>query len=733
MTAQPPAVGTEEAPVARGPEDTSPAHPKRYVRWLVVAVLGYFTASFVLSSLRLLGFYYENWDMGIILQSLWSATHGSQPFFNSGAYETLGVPTFFQVHPSFMLYPLAAAYYFFPNAFFLLAIQSAVVALAAVPLYYLGQSITGSPRKALWVSVLYLAWAPTLSSNLYDYHLEMFLPISLFCMFYFWHARRYAWATALAVLAMLTLEIGPLFVFVTGLFFVWPEAISYARRFASRGWRWKGEAGTGSAGSPADHSPAVSTPTPAHRLPSMRYTLALMAVSVAIYLLLRMLQDPWVSFVLGPNVTPSGSLWGLSTSSLGLSIWDFGANFAMKITYWALILALVFFLPMLFPRCVLLALPWLAFTFLSPNGNYVDVGYQYGVVAAYPVFVGAVYGIDRLPVESLRRAFRGLFSPTRPITFQHSGLIYIPQVGAYVTVGLVTVLCINVALTPLNPLMQSPNGTSAPGYWLTYDPGPGYRSVQQVASLLPPEAPVLASTDLFIFVANDVHAYAMLWYEGNPSFLPFNASVLPPYVLVSAAEVSDVPTWLQDPMLGENSTYGMLAYVPTTPAGMVVLYELHYTGPAREIGPEAKVEATLFGSALNPTPAAQVVPSAASAFGEVVQSVPGSRGFVWAGPYQALPPGHYDVNVSLMAGPAWRLPAPAPGQPLFEVDTWGFAHDPLRFGFDLTSVELEGGGWHSLTFSFSLSTVVFDAAIRGDVLYPDLVYQVEFVQLWEAP
>ena len=731
MNAPSPAVGAEDMAAVRAPEDTSPAHRKRYLRWLVVAVLGYFAVSFLLSWLRLLGFYYENWDMGIILQSLWSATHGSQPFFNSGAYETLGVPTFFQVHPSFLLYPLAAAYYFVPDPVFLLAIQSAVVALAAVPLYFLGQSITGSPRKALWVAVLYLAWAPTLSSNLYDYHLEMFLPASLFCMFYFWHARRYVWATALAVLAMLTLEIGPLFVFVTGLFFCWPSVVSVARGLVSGNWPWERP----SRQEPSTPVPAPADPTssPAQRLPSMRYTFALMLASVAVYLLLRMLQDPWVSVVLGPNVAPSGSLWGLSTSSLGLSIWDLGANFAMKITYWALILALVLFLPMLFPRCAILALPWLAFTFLSPNGNYVDVGYQYGVVAAYPVFVGAVYGIDRLPVESLRRAFRGLFSPTRPITFQHSGLIYIPQVGAYVTVGLVTVLCINVALTPINPLMQSPGGTSAPGYWVTYDPGPGYKSVQQVVSLMPPEAPVLASTDLFIFVADDVHAYAMLWYEGNPPFLPFNASVLPPYVLVSAAEVADVPTWLQDPLLGLNSTYGMVGYVPTTPAGMVVLYELNYTGPAREFGPQDRVDATLFGLSLNPTPAAAVVASTTSTFGEVVQSVPGSRGFVWAGPYQALPPGHYDVDISLAAGSAWRLPAPPAGRVLFEIDTWGFAHDPLRTGFNLTTVELAGGGWHSLSFSFSLTTVVFDAAIRGEVLYPDLVYQVDFVQLSEAP
>jgi len=196
------------APRSRGPVQGSELSPRFYITVLLALVSAYVAISFVMTSIRFTGFFTENWDFGIFQQALWSTTHG-HILFEAGDYELLGVSSFFQVHPSFLIFVLAGIYWIAPSAYTLLAIQSLVVGLAAIPLFLLTRSITGSGRKALWVAAAFLVWLPLLSSQMYDFHLEAFLPLELFGMFLFWCQRRFWSAAGVATIAMLTLEVGP--------------------------------------------------------------------------------------------------------------------------------------------------------------------------------------------------------------------------------------------------------------------------------------------------------------------------------------------------------------------------------------------------------------------------------------------------------------------------------------------------------------------------------------------
>ena len=81
------------------------------------------------------------------------------------------------MHSAYVLYALGVPYGWFSSPLLLLAVQSAAVGLAAVPLYVLARRTTGSVRLALGCSLLFATWAPVLGAGLYDFHVEAFLPL----------------------------------------------------------------------------------------------------------------------------------------------------------------------------------------------------------------------------------------------------------------------------------------------------------------------------------------------------------------------------------------------------------------------------------------------------------------------------------------------------------------------------------------------------------------------------
>ena len=549
---------------------------------LLLFVVAYVSVSFVMASLRFTGFFAENWDFGIFQQALWTTTHG-HVLFEAGDYELLGVASFFQVHPSFMMFPLAGVYALLPSPFTLLAIQSLVVGCAAIPLYWLTASITGSRRKAIWVAAAFLIWLPLLSSQLYDFHLESFLPLELFSMFLLWYRGRYWGAAAVATLSMLTLEVAPLFVFVTALYFALPPLRSSSAQL------WRGL---------RRRSRGTRLTAPAHRWqslrgylgdPKVRFSWVMAEFSVGMYIALRLFQGPWISALIGSNAGPTGSNWGFSASSLGLSFGNLGSSFPMKVEYWLILYGLLLLIPLLAPRTLLLALPWLVYTLFSAIPNYVTIGYQYGTVAAFPVFVGLAYAMDRITIDPLGSLTTAL--PTgqaaRPAGEGNAHATPLPRPRRRIqrlplgTIAMVGIVVGGVLLSPITPwnLSSAIPESNPPGYWGRYSVPAGYAKVVEVATLVPSGASVLASTDLFPFVANDVNAYATLWYPGDPPYLPFNVTDPPRFVLVSQVMWANLPSWI-GPLLSNPHTYGLRGYVPVTPLGWVRLFENQYLGNA---------------------------------------------------------------------------------------------------------------------------------------------------------
>ncbi len=564
--------------------------PRRHLWILAACMAAYFAVSLTLSYLRVLEFTVSNWDLGIFQQALWTTPRGFV-FFEAGDWETWATVSFLQVHPALILYLLVPVYTVAPYPITLLSIQSGAVALAALPLYQFGRRLFPEPRRALVLSALYLAYAPVLTSNLYDFHLEAFLPLELFLLFLFWWDGRYLLGLVVAAAAYTTLEVAPFLVAAIALYFLAsPPAQDPAGAVAPR---------TNGRRSPLG-SPGV-------RLRELlagrrfRWSVLLLVLSGAAYLCLRGFQWWVLPAFLGvpprPPVGAGGITGAASASGLGLTF-TLLPNLGLKIGYWLLLTALLGLLPLFAPRSWILAVPWFFFTMQSDRIAWVELGYQYGFLAAIPLVLAAFLGLRNLEKTVLprlrdwwsRAGARARRWDVRVRRFRNRRTVKVA-----VAVTLAALVVVNVYLTPADPLRQNLKSALS-AYRVTYTPVAGYPAVVHLASLLPANAPVLASDDLFPLVANDAQAYSLLWVPSQPNYLPFDARHLPTFVFLSTDQAFAVPSWLYV-ALTNHSLYGLRGSVAGSPVGAVHLWERGYTGVPVTFGTAAESVPSWSGSA----------------------------------------------------------------------------------------------------------------------------------------
>lgn len=535
-----------------------------------------FSLSFTLSALRYYEFFTSTWDAGIIPQALTSASQGGG-FYESPDFESMGVGSYLEVHPALILFAYVPLQWLNAGLIPYFVVQSAAVSLAAIPLFLLTRELTGSDRRALLLSGVFLFYVGVTLGLAYDIHLEALLPLEVFLVAWCWLRRRYGWGVAVALLSSITIEVGPILMFTVGLFYFLPSfrrdlppvlrdlrartrplgsvLAFWARKFV----RWT------LASSKA------------------RASVALMATMVLAYLAIREVQGTLIPLWVGPApAAPTHSALGgiefsTNASALALSPSFIHLFFWSKIQYWVLMFALVGFLPLCSPRSLLLVAPWFGYTLASSYSVYTTLGNQYGLVLAGPMLLAAAYGLRQvqLGLGPLARLLGPSPPVPRPAPLQ--GLVprqRLRRVRERTPWGLVLIVAlgVNLLLSPADPVLQNPNA-GGPAFHLSYEVPAGFANIQALAESIPTSATVLAGSELFPLLVDNPHAYSLLWYAKLPPYLPFNASHLPTYVFLSEDQFFATPCWLS-PLLAVQNPYGLIGSAHQSRLGSVLLYEL---------------------------------------------------------------------------------------------------------------------------------------------------------------
>ncbi len=174
------------------------------VRFPLWSAIGAFAAGFsALAVLRHEAFESGRFDLGNMVQVVWSTAHGhplQMTDLNGDQISRLGA------HTDVLLAAFAPLWLVWPDPSLLLVAQAVIVALGALPVFWLARKHLASPRAALGFALAYLLYPPVQWLVLDDFHaVALACPFLLFAFWYLDEDRLGPFAV-FAVLAALTKE-----------------------------------------------------------------------------------------------------------------------------------------------------------------------------------------------------------------------------------------------------------------------------------------------------------------------------------------------------------------------------------------------------------------------------------------------------------------------------------------------------------------------------------------------
>jgi uncharacterized membrane protein len=144
-------------------------------------------------------------DLGLFDQIFWNTVHG-RPWESTISQGMTQPHAYFGDHFSPIYYAILPIYSLFPQPDTLLIVQTACVALGAVPIYLLARAAFASTAlRVLWVGAYFL-FLPVAHINLFDFHETALSILPLGLALYFLERNRVLWFLAALGVAFLVKE-----------------------------------------------------------------------------------------------------------------------------------------------------------------------------------------------------------------------------------------------------------------------------------------------------------------------------------------------------------------------------------------------------------------------------------------------------------------------------------------------------------------------------------------------
>ncbi len=345
-------------------------------------------------------------------------------------------------------------------------------------------------------------------------------------------------------------------------------------------------------------------------------------------------------------------------------------QFQNKTLFMIEILAPLAFLPIFFPEAFVMALPWIGTAFLSNyEGYYTIYGFHQAFIIFF-VFPAAILGLKRLKAKTPRIDIRGL--------------------NAYLAVLLV------IALVASNA-WAFPAAVYGKSFTVTKQ----NQAEDQVLSLLPANASVLTTSDIFPHVASRLDAYTIPPATLRPQYEATDGQILsnidPQYIMLNMGSVDGNIINETDAILSAkvyNGSYGLVAY-----SDKVILLKENYVGPP-----------ILYDNAPQYNSTNLVYDNRWTSAGpnDSLFFAPGTNhGNMWFGPYVFFPSGNYTAVFTL------RISSPVPqNATVIRIDV-DYGNVVTVSRQVLIGADFPNTGWQTFRLNFDLKEPVFDIQFRG--------------------
>lgn len=614
-------------------------HPELVLAACFVAVIWY------LSALRYWS-YTDAWDMGGFVQTMWSASHGGllEYTLNSFFYSSFPgqmVQSYLGTHFSPFLFLLVPLYAALPDPLTLIGVQSVVVALGLLPVFWLAKDELGS-FAAYSLSAVYFLYPPLIGLALDNFHPETFIPTFFLFAVYFGMKRKWVWAAAGSVLLLSVIEEAGIAVAGMALF------------FAIRGKVWKDGWSAFRAGflvlASLSYSVLASEARTSFGLNPGGFTSTLNSQNFSVLGVSSVYQLPQAILL-----TPARAAQALAYDVPGKISW-------VLVTYGPMLLT-----------------PFGALEALVMQATYLPVA----LFSNYPGYY-SVYGIQQ--------AFLiGSLFPAAVIAVKRARLS-----RGQSRVLMVAMVLFTLAFVPFVTFSPTVYGSS-------FQPGGVAKVESQMVSMVPPQASVLTTSDIFPHFANRLNAFVIPPPTLRPGYPSIDSEILgsitpPEYVMMNLgtgngnvkAENGEIIQYVV-----AHPNYGVLAY-----SEGVVLFSLGFKGtPALESIPTFNATNLSFG------------PPASSGGSSIVFPQGGVSRVMWFGPYTFLPAGNYTATFVLETGSQ----PPQGSSPVIRVDVTSNLSNTILAERTLFPGDFQSG-MARVVLRFSLQVPTFGLEFRG--VYP---------------
>jgi uncharacterized membrane protein len=551
---------------------------------IIPAVIVTMTA---VSYIRYINFYTSNWDLGIEMQMLADNFRG-YILYEAGDFETYGIVSHLEIHSTYIALLFSYAYQSLSEPVFLFACQALFFSLSLIPLNAISRYYGLSDRQSLIVSILYITNVGFIASQMYDFHWLSLIPVELLTLFYLIAKKRFAISALVVLVGAFTLEVFPILGLGILLFFYYDRIISTGslkRQILTR---------------------------------ESLYLIFLAIFSVIIFLIMKGISYNILPQFLHNSMAISILKKNYPESFLPTSFSVFSAG--NSLLYWGILYSSLGLIPLFYRRHLIIAIPWLYESILVAP-QYASIQDQYSFIALPPLFVGLILSINignKYPKKfayMLKTALYAIVTSVSavitydtffafPLSYRimlsvSAGFIiilaaffmrhsiqvlkfirhHVKHVYSVLAIVFILLLVFNFLVGPFNTLNEEKTVDS--GYAFSFSTNPEYQDMMKLVSLVPGNASIISSDNLFPFISNDPNAFSFYWSEPqNLTFFMYynlSANFSFTYVLIDQSQISYIP---QEALNHIETSYGLLSAVWAQQSypGNIYLYERGYAG-----------------------------------------------------------------------------------------------------------------------------------------------------------
>jgi uncharacterized membrane protein len=494
---------------------------------LVYLMIFAYTAVFSITTiLKYYAFRTYAWDLGINLQALSTTLNEGKFLYYTPELFVIPSGNYFGLHFSPIMLLLLPIYGLYQNPVNLLAFQSFILALGALPLYWFARNALGSKVAAVGFALCYLIYAPLHGANWFDFHVQAFLPLFFFLAMYYFEQEKWSKYFIFVMLALTIAESVSITVAFVGIYGV----LKYRKVFFETLKR--------------------------KTLQDKRILIPLATVAIAVvwYLLSRSVQNTYFPinsrFLDFYRAVNYWSVLGVP-DPIGMPIYIIlnpsrVVEALMYDAYLKLLFILLLFGSLLFlslrSSIIIIAFSWLVPALLSNEAKFYILGNHYVLYLIPFLFLAAVDGMKKQ-----RRS------------------VNLAKFGGQIKNLLILGIVFAVFMSPLSPLMQTTQ-FSIP-YFSSYTLpiiGEHEIALQKMVNLVPKNASILTENNIFPHFADRSNAYvwplpAAFQYAPNEMNRYANQLIMKSdYILVDLVYDSETANAILQRLQVFNATFSVL-------------------------------------------------------------------------------------------------------------------------------------------------------------------------------